>query len=103
MEAPGDAPTDVNNPYADEIRNFQVGECYVRQHNTNTKIKVKPLPDPFGVSKRTLRTLVDSYLQSVKQRPEYYSPNEDSNSTEPPPPQDRPDLPETDDSPFGII
>jgi len=100
------APIDVANPYADELRNFDVGECYVRRQNKNVREKVVQLPDPFGLSAVARRHLIDGLRIAVTKRSEYFTPVVLPESEKPPeePPSEPPenDAPD-DDSPFGIL
>jgi len=107
-----DSPIMVNNPFADELRNFIVGECYVRLSNKNEKMRVTPLPDPFGMSEQTLKHIVDGLVEQVKKRDEYYSPMDDlfnpleAGGDSPIPgddPESPPGKPKSDDDPLGIF
>ena len=99
-----DAPTTVDNPFVDELRDLPIGTCYVRRGNRNSRETITPLPDPFpGYSKRTRAVLIEEQLATIKERPEYYSPSDDDD--EPPPVSDSPTPPNRkpdDDGPFGI-
>ena len=98
-----DAPADFDNPYADELRNLPRGECYVRRGNQTSRERVFPLPAPFGASKSAAAIMVRAYFDAIKERSEYYSPNndyEESPISDSPTPPDRKH--DDNDSPFGI-
>jgi hypothetical protein len=97
-----DAPHELSNQYAAELRNLARGECFTRRGNRTSRERITPIPVPFGLSKETLVGVMNGQLSVVKQRPEYYSPDEpaDHPPTEPSPPEGRPA--ETDDGPFGV-
>jgi hypothetical protein len=97
-----DAPYDMNNPYAAELRNLGQGEYLVRRGTKTSRERCTPLPNSFGFSKETQIGVMEGLLQVVKQRPEYFSPDE---SIDRPPTEQSPSPnldPESDDSPFGI-
>ena len=93
------APVDVDNPFADELRNLAVGQCYVRRHSTNNREQISPLTDPFK------SFVVDGLRTAIKRRPEYFAPeNPDDPGNGPPAASDStPPQPPDDDSPFGIF
>jgi hypothetical protein len=97
-----DAPHDSNNPYAAELRNLARGEYFVRRGTQTSRERFTPVPNPFGLSKETQNGVMEGLLQVVKQRPEYFSPDESIDR--PPTAQlSSPNVdPESDDSPFGI-
>jgi|GEM_PF-5460477 len=70
-----ESPASIDNPYANEIRNLSRGECYIRRGNVNERVTITPLPDPFsGLPKKALTAVVDGFVQEIKKRDEYYTP-----------------------------
>ena len=107
-----EAPAEIDNPYADELLNLDIGEYYLKQDRHKEKVQGTMLPAPFGgLSDGDVETVLDGCLNKLKQRPEYYSPGGAKDPAEacdsptendqilPNEPPQQPD----NDSPFGLF
>jgi len=98
-----DSPDMISNPFADELRNFERGDCYTRRGNKNKKTRITPLPDPFDMQGRSLNLVIDGLLNQVKRRKEYFSPTNESPSLDDDMPSTSMEPPtKPDDDPLGI-